>query len=208
MEQRSAEWYAERQKRITASDFHKVLHGRPTGWKSLIKNKLSPPKEFYAKATEWGKKYEDEAVALFEILENVDTINHGLCFYSKNNDIACSPDFLLADNIAGGGEVKCPSNADNHLQVVVTEKTPRIYLAQVQGSMLVTETEKWWFMSYDPRLEPESRLCRFLVDRDDKYIALLEKKLVIFLQCLKEGRCVDDAFAEMTGSGNSLPKLF
>jgi len=202
MEQRSPEWYALHSEYITSSNFDTIVNGTEKGWMSLIKN-LNNPREFYSKHTEWGKQYEDEALSLFEMLTGIDTYKIGFATHDDHKFVGCSPDFLVNPDI--GGEIKCPSNSANHYMVMMSRKVPRQYVAQVQGGMWCTGRKQWWFLSYDPRQRPEHRLVWFLVDRDDAYIAKLERRVLGFLRVWKGGEPTSNYFG---GIGSSLPQLF
>ena len=59
---------------------------------------------------------------------------------------------------------------------------PTEYRLQVQGSMMVTGYETWWFMSYFPGLSP------FIlpVKRDSKLINVLQCEIDLFIKDLDE----------------------
>lgn len=202
MEQRSPEWMALHTDHITSSSFDTVMNGGEKAWLSLIKN-ITNHREFYSDATEWGKQYEDEALTLFEIVTGIDTYKIGFATHDGIKFVGCSPDFLV--NPLVGGEIKCPKNSANHFAVMMSKAVPKQYVAQVQGGMWCTGRKQWWFLSYDPRQRPEHRLVKILVNRDDDYIAKLERKVLNFLRVWKDGEPASKYFVNVDGA---LPKLF
>jgi hypothetical protein len=92
--------------------------------------------------------------------------------------VGVSPDGLIAGQPTGY-EVKCPSKAI-HFEYLSMSTVPAVYVPQVQGGMLVTGYESWYFHSYNPDFPPELQSHWFKVERDEAYIKRLDAALVEF----------------------------
>ena len=103
------QWFIERTKRITSSDFSpicKCLKEPGKFARSLTENKC-----FYSAATDHGRKYESHAVAAYEKDCDVVTKQCGI-FASKDYPyLAASPDRIVDDQKIL--EVKCPYTSRN-----------------------------------------------------------------------------------------------
>lgn len=105
----------------------------------------------------------------------------------------CSPDGLVgfdetklsktaptAYNLTGdesGIEIKCP-NLDTHIKYLLANEIPKDYIAQVQGSMLITGCSTWHFLSYR-RFLPALHL---VINRDEAFCENLSQALDEFTQ--------------------------
>jgi predicted phage-related endonuclease len=89
-----------------------------------------------------------------------------------------SPDGLVGDY--GQLEIKCPNTA-THIDTLLTQTVPGKYITQMQWQMACTGRKWTDFVSFDPRLPTELQLFVKRVDRDDDFIANLEKEVVLFL---------------------------
>lgn len=210
-EQGFPEWFAERKTRITASRFNEILSGTPAAWNRIISELNGETRAFSGnEATRWGSKYEDEAISLFELEENVDVDRTGFHILDEYpDDIGGSPDGLVRTD--GIVEVKCPFNPDVHLKTLREQKIPAKYVAQVQGNLLITRRRFGWFISYDPRQTPDKRLVKILIIRNDIYIDSLLARLLQFVESWKGLRDPIHYFAKKEASDlfdDSLPPLF
>lgn len=93
--------------------------------------------------------------------------------------VGCSPDGLIY-GMKKGLELKCPSKAVHFEYLSLTDKPPAVYVPQVQGCMLVTGYESWYFATYNPDFPPELQLHWIEVQRDEAYIKNLEEELFRF----------------------------
>lgn len=191
--QRSGAWFEARAGLATTSNFNKII--TPTGKVSsqaddlanlvvaeLILNKPCV-RDFTAYACEWGKAYEEEAIALYKFETGLDVQEGGL-FTNNKMTHGASPDQRVfeGDKLVGLAEIKCPENPANHIEFLVMDVMNPKYMPQVQGQMLISGVE-WvdWF-SYYPAL-PSARIRTY---RDEKYIALLEGALLNFDKLVQE----------------------
>ena len=182
-EQRTPEWYEVRLGRITASVANRVVTSTgkaSTGQWSLVTelaNQILTQSMDFTEPT-WvmqrGIDLEPRACAMYELVSGNDVDHVGFCA-SDDLMIGCSPDGLIGDD--GGLEIKCPL-PHNHIDYLMGEKCPAKYYPQVQFSMLVTGRPWWDFMSFHPDY-PEL-IVR--VNRDDDFIAVLEKEVAEVLE--------------------------
>lgn len=174
-EQGSDEWFQARLGKWTASFFNKAVTA--TGKKSTqsrdVVNRLvaeiiigEPDETFQSDAMERGKELESEAL---DFLNFTHDLNFKPCgFIDSERGYGCSADALDLDkNI--GLELKCPA-PHTHLEYLVGNELPDKYKQQVQGSLMVTGFDKWYFCSYHPEFPP----LVVPVERDEKYIAVMQ----------------------------------
>jgi predicted phage-related endonuclease len=115
------------------------------------------------------------------MIQGVEVQQVGLVYPDHTQDYHCSPDGLLDGT---GLEIKCPSLpvAVEYLDKGVL---PTEYKVQVQGSMMVTGFNSWWFISYYPGLKP----LILEIQRDDKFCEMIKNSVEGFcseLQSLVE----------------------
>jgi len=127
---------------------------------------------FQSAAMERGVEMEAEARSYFEFYHDVQVDQVGLVYPNSDKLFSCSPDGLLP-NV--GLEIKCPL-IHTHIAYLLKNELPTEYILQVQGSMLVTGFDYWWFLSYYPGLPP----LTLLVKRDESICKKLDMTLMDF----------------------------
>jgi len=156
LQQGGPEWLFARAGTPSASNFDKVVttKGEPSKQAKnylyeLAGERIAGPKpETYQSAAMLrGLETETEARAYFELVEDAEVQQTGIC-YTDDKRFACSPDGLMEDC---GLEIKCPL-IHTHVGYLLSGILPSDYFAQVQGSMLVTGFSHWFFISYYPGL--------------------------------------------------------
>lgn len=163
--QGTEEWLKARLGVPSASNFSKVI--TTTGKRStsfmgyvnaLIAERLTGDPT-YVKITEpmeRGTSLEDEARAMYQLIEEVDVRQVDFIKH-PNMEVGCSPDGLIDTKcdrgLIGGLEIKCPLQG-THVEYLRAGKVPSKYMLQVQGSMFVTGRGYWDFMSYHPKMKP------------------------------------------------------
>lgn len=121
----------------------------------LVAEELVPPHywigdDYQSPAMRHGTACEDEARRYFELETNQDVQRVGF-IVSDCGRWGCSPDGLVGEN--SGLELKCPLHK-TQIKWLLNGGVPDEYRWQVYGSMLVTQRDHWWFMSYAPGLPP------------------------------------------------------
>jgi hypothetical protein len=182
-EQGSDEWIRCRMGTPTASEFHTVMARGKDGGRSLTRDaymrKLAgeilteePAPEGYSNGfMERGKLLEAEGRAMFSFMQDVEPEIIG---FIRNGRKGASPDSLIGTD--AGLEIKTAIPAVQIERLQGKDRVPPEYVAQVQGSLWVSERDHWWFMSYCPKLPP--LIVR--VGRDDTYIAKLSSAVDAF----------------------------
>lgn len=135
---------------------------------------------FKSFAMDNGTVLEEHTLPKFELETGLELERVGFVT-TDDGWFGCSPDSLIAGAMAGL-ECKCPK-PETHVGYLLAGELPSDYLGQVQGSMYVTGADHWWFMSYAPGF-PELIVK---VERDAKYIAVLEKAVWAFREKIERG---------------------
>jgi len=185
--QGSVEWLEARAGIPTASEFDALItpKGEPRrgeGVKSYLALKLAERwcgpilgggNSF---ATEQGKILEGECFPWLEFefewkLSRVGFIT------TDDGRVGCSPDGLIDPD--GGCEIKAPE-AKTHIKYLLDGKVPAEYIAQIQGSLFVTQRSFWRFISYRRHFPP----VMINVYPDPAFQEGLAETLSIFLDTL------------------------
>lgn len=193
MEQRTEEWFKARLGKVTASRVADVLAKTKTGVSASRANYLTElvverltgqQAELYMNdAMQWGTDTEPQARMAYEAHKSVLVDEVGFIDHSSIAMFGCSPDGLVGDD--GLIEIKCP-NSKTAIETILSGKAPSKYIPQMQTQMAVTGRAWCDFVSFDPRLPEDLQLFIVRVNRDDEYIANLEKEVSAFLQEVDE----------------------
>lgn len=201
MEQRSAEWFAARCGKVTASRVADVVAklksggygaSRATYMGQLIAERLTgQPMDTYSNAAmQWGIDTEPEARRAYalvclgadDLLEKVGFVVHP--------DIAmsgASPDGLInnGSDVEGLVEIKCP-NTSTHIDTLLGADIDKRYMLQMQWQMECTGAAWCDFVSFDPRMPETMRLTPpRRVDADPSTQSMLRHEISKFLDELE-----------------------
>jgi hypothetical protein len=187
IEQNTPEWMRARAGKITASRMCDVLafgkrDGKPLKARAdyvgdiLAEILTGEPREnVRAKALDWGHDVEAAARAAYEV-ETAEIVElSGFVIHPERDFIGCSPDGLIGS--AGMCQIKCPSNPAVHV-ATLRDGMPSEHIAQIQGELYVTGRGWSDFISYDPRMPEPHRLHIQRIERDEAFIADLDKACV------------------------------
>ena len=193
MEQRTAEWFAARLGKVTASRVADVMARTKSGYSASRKNYMAelvcerltgiPSEHFESAAMKWGTDTEPLARSAYEartgeLVEEVGFIEH-----PRIKGFGASPDGLVGTD--GGLEIKCPNTA-THIDTLLGGTVEQKYVYQMQTAMACTGRKWWDFVSFDPRL-PENlsyKCIRFY--RDTEMVQSIENEVIRFLAELDE----------------------
>ena len=188
MEQGTAEWFAARAGRATASRIVDIMAKTKTGPSAsrtsyaaqLVAERLTGTVEpsFSNAAMAWGTATEPQARDAYCYRQDVDVAEVGFVIHPFVGMAGASPDGLVGDD--GLVEIKCP-NTSTHVDTLLNDKVPTKYIVQMQWQMACTGRAWCDFASYDPRLPETMRLFVRRVPRDDAHIATLETCVAEFL---------------------------
>jgi putative phage-type endonuclease len=187
-DQRTAEWFAARLGKATASKAADIVAKTKTGYSTsranyaaqLVAERLTgvPAETFTNGAMQWGVDKEGEARIAYE--------QHSLCTVTEVGFVdhptiamaGCSPDGLVGTD--GLLEIKCPITA-THIDTLLGGSVPAKYRHQINFQLACTGRQWCDFVSFDPRLPDEMRLFVQRIERDDEAIRELEEEVTKFL---------------------------
>lgn len=188
IEQRTDEWFAARLGKVTASRVADIIAKTKTGYAAtrenymaqLVTERLTKTKaeSFSSAAMQWGTDQEPFARAAYEASKDVMVEEEGFVPHPTIEWAGASPDGLVGDD--GLVEIKCP-NTSTMIDMLINEKIPAKYNAQMQFQMACTGRKWCDFVMFDPRMPPKAQLFIKRVERDDKFIAETEAEIVKFL---------------------------
>ncbi len=188
MEQRTEEWYQARLGKVTASRVADVLSKIKPGESASRKNykmelvvqRLTgqPGESFTNAAMEWGTATEPQARMAYEAHTGSFVEEKGFVDHPTIEGFGCSPDGVVGEGLI---EIKC-GNTTTHIDWLLSEKAPSKYIPQMMCQMSVTGAKWCDFVSFDPRVPDDLQLFIVRVERDDEYIAEMEKEVKEFLQ--------------------------
>lgn len=159
-DQRTTEWYAQRENAITASDIPTVLgeNSYKSVW-SLLQDKCNAnPKPFLGnEATRWGNHYEDIAIEKYSSLRNKKVLSFGLLIHPDHDWLGGSPDGITTDGILL--EVKCPMR-----RKIVMGEVPHHYLSQVLLNLEICNLELAHFIEFIPGKDDGGNIDEYIIN--------------------------------------------
>jgi putative phage-type endonuclease len=187
--QGSAEWFAQRIGKVTASRVADVIAKTKTGYSTSRDNYMAQlvcermtgvVAESYSNAAmQHGTDTEPLARAAYEAHADVLVDEVAMIAHPTIEAAGASPDGLVGDD--GLVEIKCPNTA-THLETLRTKKVPTKYNIQMQWQMASTGRKWCDFVSFDNRLPEHLQLFVVRVKRDDAFIAELEQEVSKFIK--------------------------
>ena len=188
IEQGTQEWLLERAGCATASRFADVMATIKTGEAAsrrgyrmqLVTERLTgdPVQGYTNAAMQWGTDTEPFARQAYEARTGIIVEQTGFVKHKGIPWCGASPDGRVEDD--GLVEIKCPEST-THLEWLEGGKVPSKHIPQIQGQMWVDNRQWCDFVSFDPRFPEKLQLFIVRVQRDDAYIAGLEKQVKEFL---------------------------
>ena len=174
-EQRSPEWFAEREGKLTASMFGQAAGLGPGSrqqlWRRLFKLEVFEGNE----ATQWGEKHEPVAAAEWKLhFQNLQMRHTGFIRHPEHEWLGASPDILIEDDMLG--EIKCPFNQQIYPAI------PPYYMAQVQGQLEVANKRAAHFICWTP-----AAIQVWAVQRSHEYWDWLHLRLADFWTWVQAG---------------------
>jgi putative phage-type endonuclease len=188
VEQGTPEWFAARLGNVTASRVADVIAKTKSGYSASRDNYMAQlicermtntVAESYSNAAmQWGTETEPLARAAYESYADVLVDQVGYVPHPTIKRAGASPDGLTPQS--GLIEIKCPNTA-THIDTLISEQVPSKYITQMQWQMACTGRLWCDFVSFDPRLPNGLQLFVTQIERDEKYIAMLEEEVTKFL---------------------------
>ena len=193
MVQGSPEWHQARLGKVTASRISDVAAKIKTGWGAsrakymgeLIAESLThePTPSFVNAAMQHGTDTEPQAAAAYSFYTDAELELVGFVDHPKIDQAGCSPDRLIGKD--GLVEIKCPQTS-THIDTLLSGSIPKKYIDQMQWQLACTKRKWCDFVSFDPRMPPETQLFIQRVERDKERIKELEEMVVEFLTEMNE----------------------
>lgn len=118
-------------------------------------------------STEWGEKYEPEAIARYEV-ETLTEV-HGMQKGIADGWLSCTPDGYVGED--GLTEVKCHHNTDKHMSNLLYDAWVKTYEEQCRFQMMLTDRAWCDLISYDPRWPEPMDLHIYRLERDPEWEA-------------------------------------
>jgi putative phage-type endonuclease len=192
IEQGSADWFAERLGKVTASRVADVIAKTKTGWGAMRANYMAQlvaerltgniAESFTNAAMQWGTDMEPEARATYEFFTNATVEPASFVKHPTIGDTGASPDgYVGADGLV---EIKCPMTA-THIETLLSGSVAGKYVTQIQWQLACTGRQWADFVSFDPRMPATMSTFIKRVPRDDVMIASLEADVIEFLSELR-----------------------
>ena len=176
VEQNSDAWKQLRSGIPTASEFKDLLaKGEGKSRRSLMRRLAGervtgePESMFENAAILRGHAMEDEARRTYALVADLPAPLEQVAFV-KNFGSGCSPDSLIGTD--GGLEIKT-AKPSILIDIFERDQVPTEHIAQIQGSMWITERAWWDVCIYYPRMPTFIRR----VHRDAAYIANLAREV-------------------------------
>jgi len=206
MEQRSPEWFAARQGRVTGSMVGAILGLDPNctraeAMRRMVRAHQGLPSEFVGNiATQWGQSHELEAKEAFEYDQGRTVQPASFVVDPARPWLGASPDGYVGDDAVF--ECKCPFGLRGHAKPVSfkTLSDQPHYYAQMQIQMLVTGRPRCFFWQWTPHDEELT-----MVDFDQAWVDVNLPKLEAFYQEFLE--ICDDAVDERTRTDFDTPAI-
>ena len=214
--EKEARWKEKRIGKITSSNLDRLMNLTKDG---RIKTKAGidylleiqhqkdtgcDSEEVYAKAMQWGKALEEEALFYYNKVtgNNVISGTHGFdeVLFVDNiiEGFGDSPDGVTADR-NGVVEIKCPYNGSNHLRNCALQSYHDgcDYFWQCMGHMIDPQVEWCDFVSYDPRYEDghPDKIKIIRINRSDVQprIDVLTEKIKFWIECINNRSILEEA---------------
>lgn len=191
IEQGSPEWHRERAGKVTASRISDMLaksRDKNGGWgksranykAQLISERLTGriAPTYQSEAMRQAVENEPLARDAYARQAGVNVKLVGFVNHPGIKMAGASPDGLIGDD--GLVEIKCPNSA-THIAIMQRRVIPADYMQQMTWQMACTGRQWCDFVSFDPRLPPETQLFVHRFCRDDAAIEVLEKQVIEFL---------------------------
>jgi putative phage-type endonuclease len=188
IEQGSAEWFAQRLGKLTASRLADALAKTKSGYSAsranyiaqLVAERLTgvPAESYTNAAMQHGIDTEPLARAAYEFHTDNTVEPAGFIDHPVIEMTGASPDGLVGDD--GLVEIKCPNTA-THIETLLGGSVPGKYRLQMTWQLACTGRQWCDFVSFDPRMPENMRLFIWRLHRDDALIASLENDVIDFL---------------------------
>ena len=170
----SDQWYDERKKRLTASNFGAVIKRKKSIYpKSLLEKIQNPPRRSNPPTPcKWGMDKEENAIKAYYNFKQQEGKSVRVCSKcgfvvdSTSTWLGASPDFLVSDisevTKLGVGEVKCPySKRDMTIKEACQDKT--FFLEEKNGKIHLKQNHNYYYQIQGCMAMLHLKWCDFVV---------------------------------------------
>lgn len=195
MDQQTAEWWAIRCGKVTASRIGDLMarnqpkKGQAIGdWSAKRNNYLEEKvaeritgrslERKRVASLEHRLELEPDALRAYQFYCDSEIGLVGFVEHPRIPNAGASPDGLVG--IDGGWENKCP-DPKAHIEFIRGAAVDREYLLQCQFGMACTDRKWWDFTSFCPEMPEQGKLFVVRVERDDELITRIESEVISFL---------------------------
>lgn len=179
------EWFLERTKRLTASNFGRICKCTDRTDKVALSNSYMNVKKVSSKSIQHGQTFEKVAVKKYEEQYSLSTKTCGIFVSLTHPFISATPDAVVDDNIIV--EVKCPYVSRE--KIISPQTVP--YLRCVDGNLVVDENHDYFYQVQGQLYCTNTQVCKFLVytfvdfkvitiERNNEFISKMLSKLTSF----------------------------
>ena len=203
--QQTPEWYADRVGKLTASRYGDAMMKQKNGdWYAsrerykaeLVIERMNnaPYPSFQTLDMRWGTDTAPQALAVYELLRDVDIVEVGFVPHPAIPMSGASPDGLVGDD--GLVEIKCPASHTHLMTRVLKAPIPIEYVQQMQWQLICTGRKWCDWISFDPRInaiELQIEIRRVTLV-EDAVVEIMERQARDFLD--EVSRLHDQAQAE------------
>lgn len=185
--QGSDAWFEQRLGRATASRIADIIAKTKTGYSTSRENycvelaleRITGRRQesFSNDAMKWGTETEPLARAAYEAMTGAIVEEVAMIYHPTIEMAGASPDGLVDDGLV---EIKCPNSA-THVKTMLSGKPDGKYITQMSWQMACTGAKWCDFVSFDPRFPQHLQLFVTRIQRQQDYIATLEKEVTDFL---------------------------
>lgn len=185
--QGTQEWKQLRAGKVTASRIADIIAKTKTGYSTsrskyrdqLVIERFGILQDGYTNAAmQWGTDTEPLARQRYESENFITVLQVDFVHHPSILMAGASPDGIVDDG--GLIEIKCPDST-THFDYLVNGEVPEKYKPQMAWQMACTGSNWCDFVSFDPRVPTGLEYFEVRYNRDDEYIAYLEKEVVEFL---------------------------
>ena len=172
-EQRSKQWYDLRCGKLTASNFHVLMHNSCTAHQYIMEKALERltgkcvPNRFWTEDLQRGIDLEPVACREYELETGNKVVHVG--FVQHNEYVGSSPDGLVGTE--GGVEFKCP-NETNFWKLQLHPKVSPQHYTQIQFNLWVCKRQWCDYIVYSTMERPVIQR----VVRDEEYIKAISER--------------------------------
>jgi putative phage-type endonuclease len=187
--QGTAEWFAARAGKVTASRLADMLARTQKDWGAsrrnyaaeLVVERLTGIKAgiYVNSDMQWGLDQEPHARNAYAFLQDAEVLEVGFVDHPTISMTGASPDGLVGTD--GLLEIKCPNTA-NHISTLLNGDIREKYILQMQWQIACTERQWCDFVSFDPRMPAHMQFYCKRIERNQQMIDMIGREIAVFLK--------------------------